>query len=309
MAKFNIITNLTNGAGLQRDYLMLRGLLEQQGHSVVGSMFNDSNPTLRQHDVNIFLEVINPVYMRYARLNWIVPNSEWWFPEWDRQLGAVNLVLCKTPDCFDIWRNKMGTRAVYTGWEANDFYRPEVERQPTFLHMSRNSENKGTDLVAQAWRQFRIPYKLLMVGRKDGIMEQCRGIENVTWMSELSEQAFIQHMNQATFHIAPTRYEGFGMWIHEAIGCGGVVLTTDAPPMNQFNGVARELLIPVARTQPRLIAKFNFVTPDAIYARVMQAAALPPARITELRAQARAAFLADREFFRGMIASLAAEGL
>jgi hypothetical protein len=305
VAKFNIVTNLTNGAGLQRDYLMLRAKLEALGHTVNGTQFNDTYPTYRQHDVNIFLEVVNPAHIPYARKQWLVPNSEWWFPEWDRYVPGAALVLCKTPDAFSIWQQRAGSRAVYTGWESNDFYRPEIARKPMFLHMSRNSENKGTEFIAQAWRTHNLPYPLSIVGRKEEVMRQCAGIANVTLLKELTEDLFIQYMNTATFHVAPTRYEGFGMWIHEAIGCGGVVLTTNAPPMNQFNGVARDLLVPVARTQPRLAARFNFVDPNGLAAAVHKAAALPPERIAEISKAARAAFLADNAFFNDMITSLA----
>lgn len=304
MASFTIITNLTNGAGLQRDYLLMRERLEALGHTVTGEMFNAANPTFRHCDVNIFLEVVRPEHMRFARKNWVVPNSEWWFDCWDPCLRAMDLVLCKTPDCFDIWQRKVGAKAVYTGWEANDFYRPEINKRPSFIHFSRNSENKGTEFIMQAWRKYALPYPLLTVGRKDGVVQQCQGIANVTHRTELPEEDFINAMNSFLFHLAPTRYEGFGMWIHEALGCGGVVLTTDAPPMNQFSGVAPELLIPVARSVPRLIAKFNFVSPEAVAEAVHAAAALPATRIAEISAAARAAFLADNDFFRGMITSL-----
>jgi hypothetical protein len=131
------------------------------------------------------------------------------------------------------------------------------------------------------------------------------GIPNLTHKPELREEDFIQHMNSHLFHLAPTRYEGFGMWIHEAIGCGGIVLTTDAPPMNQFNGVPSNLLIPVARTQPRLIAKFNFVSPNGVAQAVRKAAAMYPDELTNLSKKARAAFLTDNAFFNDMLTTLA----
>lgn len=308
MTSFNIITNTTNGAGLQRDYLMLKGKLEALGHKVTGTLFNETYPTYRHHDVNVFLEVVNPQHIPYATKQWLVPNSEWWFPEWDRYLPGAALVLCKTPDAFNIWQRKVGNRAVYTGWEANDFYQPDTKKQPRFLHMSRNSENKGTEAIVRAWRDNQLP-PLLVVGRRPEVVKMCQGVPNLTHLHELSEEMFIRHMNEALYHVAPTRYEGFGMWIHEALGCGGIVITTDAPPMNQFNGIARALLAPVERKEKRLEAAFNFVNPNGLAAIVRRAASMPPHIVDEVSRAARTAFLDDNAFFSGMLKSLAERAL
>lgn len=305
MSSFNIVTNIVNGAGLQRDYLLLRGLLESYGHQVTGTMFNDANPTFRQHDVNIFLEVIRPEHMRFARRNWVMPNSEWWYPEWEPCLRGMELVLCKTPDAYAIWNAKVGQRAVYTGFESNDFYRPDVKRVPEFLHMAGKSETKNTAAVMAAWRNYNLPYKLTAVAFKPEIVKLCTGVPNVMHVERYTDEQVIQKMNECIFHIMPSKYEGFGHYIHEAIGCGGVVVTTDAAPMNQFGGIPKEVLIPVASVQPRLAARFNLVSADHIAQQVHRAARMTPERIAEIHTQGRAAFLTERNFFRNVFQSIA----
>ena len=302
MAKsFNVITNITNGAGLQRDYELVRDLLERAGHKVTGTMFNSPNPTFRRHDVNIFLEVVTPQWIQWAGENWIVPNTEWWYPVWDPFLPRMNRVLCKTQDCLRHWQKKAGPhRCKFIGWEAKDFFCESISRRRAFLHLACNSENKGTVPIAMAWRYHKLPYPLYITGTKTEVIKACAGIPNVVHMQRAQCDMIIQLMNECAFYLAPTRYEGYGMAIHEAIGCGSVVATTNAPPMNEFNGIARDLLIPVVAKNARLKAGafFNEVDFNGVAAAVEKAAQLTDAQIADLSAQARAAFLADRAFFR-----------
>lgn len=305
---FNIITNLTNGAGLQRDYELLKRLLESYGHKVTGTMFNAVAPTFRRHDVNIFLEVVTPQWIQYASENWIVPNTEWWYPCWDPFLPRINKVLLKTQDALRLWIKKIGPqRCRFIGFESNDFYVPDIPRQPIFLHMAGKSETKNTMAVTAAWRHEKLPYPLVAVAFKPEIVRLCQNIPNVTHVERYTDAEVIQAMNECRFHIMPSKYEGFGHYIHEAVGCGGIVITTDAPPMNEFDGIGRELLIPVERKLPRLKAGavFNEVSPRAVADAVHKAAALSEERIAEIATAARAAFLADREYFRAQFKELA----
>jgi glycosyltransferase involved in cell wall biosynthesis len=296
---FNLITNLNNGAGLQRDAELLRGLLESHGHRVIGTMFNDPRPVFKQHDVNIFLEVVTPAWVPYAHENWIIPNSEWWYPTWDYVLPQVNRVLCKTQDCYRLWTKKVPpARCVFIGFESHDLYNPTTPRKPAFLHMAGKSETKNTAAVMEAWKRHSLPYPLTVVAFKPDIVAVCENVPNVTHITRLSDAEVAAYMNEFEFHVMPSKYEGFGHYIHEAIGCGGIVITTDAPPMNEFNGIPKELLIPVERRERRLEAFFNLVHPSQIAAKVHAAARLSPERKAEIHARGREAFLADRAAFR-----------
>lgn len=301
--KYTIITNLDNGAGLQRDYLMLKERLEALGHEVRGEQFNSINPTHRHCDINVFLEVVTPSHVQYARENWLVPNCEWYFPCWDGLLPRFNKVLCKTKDAQRIWERKTPGKAVFTGWEANDFYKPEIERKREFLHLARNSENKGSEHIIETWKRHPMPYPLTIVARKPDVVRIARGVPGINLIEELSEDALITKMNECRFHLAPTRYEGFGMWIHEAIGVGATVITTDAPPMNEFAGIA--ITVPVQRSEPRLLARFNHVDHLGLAGAIHKAARLDNQELAEIHSNARAAFLTDRKFFRQKIKELA----
>ena len=299
MKTFNIITNLVNGAGLQQDYALIRGLLESYGHKVNGVMSTVNRFGIPPADINIFLEHIVPYAMHCAKEQWVFPNSEWWYSTWDRHLPYFAKILCKTRDCYEIWSKKVPpANLVYTGFESNDYYRPEIVRLPVFLHLAGLSVSKNTQAVAEAWRKYALPYPLLVVSQRDEIARHCQGIKNVTLVARLSHEEVIAKMNECTFHLNPSMYEGFGHYIHEALSCGGVVITTDAPPMNSFAGIRRELLIPVASRTPSHEAFFNFVDPKDVAEAVHRAAAMSREQLDRNLTQTRSAFLSERDRFR-----------
>ena len=80
--RFNVISNLTNGIGLQRDYELLKAELERRGHVVRGVQFNAARE-VKVAEVNVFLETVRKEFFQYAARQWVVPNPEWWGQPWD----------------------------------------------------------------------------------------------------------------------------------------------------------------------------------------------------------------------------------
>jgi len=310
--RYNVISNIHNGAGLQRDFGILRWFLTGCGHQVEGIMF-DQKPPYPKADVNIWLEILPAPHLGLtaqafdaAPRNWVIPNPEWWYAEeWDKYLHRIDKVLAKTRDCERIFVRKLGSaRVAFIGFESFDLYQPQVERKLASLHMAGKSKTKSTAAVTEAWRRFALPYKLTVVAYKPTIAALCQGIPNVTHIVRVDDEKLSELMNSHLFHVMPSKYEGFGHYIHEAIGCGGLVLTTDAPPTNEFNGIAPELRIPVCEYRPMRSAMSHLVSADSVAETVRTAARLPLERVQQIRKSARAAFLSDREAFRAAFGAL-----
>src|SRR5882672_8394134 len=95
-----IATNI-NGKGLEVDYRLLRELLEEWGHIVVGHQYDIPLPEteVTPFDLGIWLEVINE-HLVPAASRWIIfPNPEWTKPEFVRPIQRIcEKVLAKTRD-------------------------------------------------------------------------------------------------------------------------------------------------------------------------------------------------------------------
>lgn len=303
----NIISNIANGAGLQKDCELLAALLEKMGHKYRLIPYDRPHQGISyQADINLFVEVLVPYLMNNAPVNWLMPNSEWWDGYSESGLPRINLALCKTHDCETIWNKKLGGRTYYTGFEAADLSNgvPVLNKDAAFLHLAGNSGTKNTEAVINCWRQYSPPHPITIVARDPAIRVLCLGVPNVKYEQRLADSHVSHAINQFRFHLMPSEYEGYGQGMHEALGCGGIVITTNAPPMTEFPGVPAELMVPSSGTHIRRVATCHSVTADGVYDSVMKAAALTPNRLCELSAAARSGFESERDAFRARFARL-----
>lgn len=275
--RFNLVTHLSNGAGLQRDYEMLRAELERRGHEVQGLHFKEAIEVPPQADINVFLEVVVPSLFSCARQNWCVPNPEWWYRQWP--LDCWDLVLTKTQDATRIFRRLVGDRCEYLGWQARDVYDPSVPRQRAFLHVAGKSRSKNTPAVLAGAKQAGVPVTVIAEGHQQRV----------------SDEELAQLQNTHLFCLLPSAYEGYGHSLHEAYGCGQVVLTTDAAPMNE-TGPA--ILIPPQHRRTHHCGVLHEVSGKAVAHAIRHALALSDDEIATMSQEIRAAFAFQRAQFQ-----------
>jgi hypothetical protein len=287
--RFNIISNIDNGHGLQRDYEILRGLLEDAGHQVNGVRY-DRMRSAQKADVNMFLEMALPVFDASAE-NWLIPNPEWFYSHYAPNLGGYSRVLCKTKDALEIFK-RLTPCAEYLGFESTDHYRPEIKRERRFLHVAGKSPHKGTAAIVEAWRSFNIPYPLTIISSKAESV--CS--KNVRVLRRVSDSEFIDLLNSHLFHLCPSQYEGWGHCLHEGLGVGAAVLTTDAPPMSDF--VDNNCAISCKKKGEHFLAPLYEASPEAIAEKVECLMSLSDKAVSGIGAKNRKRFLESRFKFR-----------
>jgi hypothetical protein len=298
---FNIISNLNNQAGLQRDYELLRSLLESYGHSVRGIMFNDINDNARA-DVNIFLETLAHRCVPYGGQNWIVPNPEWFGIGWQGIVSGFTGILAKTQDAMRLFAamyHGHGPRLLYSSWESPDLYDPTIPRTPHFLHVAGNSQTKNTPSVIHAWSQGQIPANLTILAR----WYNDPHIPGVRVINRASDEDFKVLVNSHQFHLCPSMYEGFGHSLNEAMGVGATVISLNAPPMNEF-GITPELMVPSVGTRNYNCGVLHTAAPLHILERALWVLRTSEEWRQKTAEAHRAGFLARREHFRRTILEL-----
>jgi hypothetical protein len=296
--KWNIISNISNQAGLEIHCRVLHDLLVSLGHEVSLVQFNEARG-IRRADRNLFVELVVPELFHFAREQWIMPHLEWWFPQWRRHLPAFRYVLCATRHCQQHFERQVGSRAVYIGFEARDLLDSTIERRQQFLHAAGKSRNKNTEAVIAAWRGKEIPAKLIILaqnyhGRAD----------NVEFHGRVPDEELRRLMNESLFHLMPSQYEGYGHSLHEAEGVGAVILTMNMAPMNEISHHS-QLLIEPDRFAKQQSATIGITTGARVVMAVEHALAIPEEDLVDIRAASREHFVSDRDVFRARFAELA----
>jgi glycosyltransferase involved in cell wall biosynthesis len=107
---------------------------------------------------------------------------------------------------------------------------------------------KSTDLVFTTFQQLSHKYKdiTMLVNSQCGEQEhsQLRNVERVTIQRKDLPEAIDSYRN-GKICVFPSRREGLGLPILEAMSCGLPVITTDAPPMNEWFPEDYPLLVKV----------------------------------------------------------------
>lgn len=265
----NLISN-DNGVGLSRDVQLLKSIIKNCGHLPVVSKWNSKHTGT--HDINFHIELVNPEWLKTSPINILIPNPEWYYPRWNQNLKSFTEVWCKSYHAVEIFQ-ALKAKAIYTGWLSVDRNQPETIRKTKFLHLKGKSPLKGTMAVLQAWTKNPDFPELVVVTANPIKLKPLP--KNITIMEgRFSEGEINQFMNECQFHICPSEAEGYGYYISEAMSCGGIVLTTDAPPMNEMVQPGIGITIPYQNKRQTNAGTRYFATPKDIAEAVRLALAL-----------------------------------
>jgi len=288
--KFNLISNLTNGVGLQVEFDLLRRELDALGHQVQGVQFNAKPLRVQKADVNLFLEVVVPQIFPAAPKNWVAPHPEWWFADWDRH--PFDLVLAKTRDTERIFRARVGDRCQYVGWTSRDLYNATIPRQRRFLHVSGKSQMKNTATVIAGCQHAGVP--LTVIGEHTGQLRR-----------RVSDADLKVLMNSHFCQVMPSAYEGYGHVLHEAQGCGQIIITTDAPPMNELKPA---VLIPSIHQVAHHAGMLHKVSVSDVAHAVRKVLDWTTEEVQTYHDKARMQYLRDQQAFRHTLVELVGHG-
>lgn len=263
-----------------------------------------------QFDVNFFIESVFPEYLPTGRVNCLFVNQEWFRDENLAHLPRIDLLLCKTPSGVEAFRG-LPVVCRDVAFTSPDKFMPSFVRRGPIrcLHLSGQSAVKGTEAVVEAWSRHPEWPELTVIrrARRYGGDEAppLPSLPNVKYETDyVPENRLRELQNECEVHVIPSQAEGYGHVIGEAMSCGAVVVTTNAPPMNELVAPDRGVLIRVARSEPMRRSMRNYIDVSDLEANLNRVFAMPADRRAELSRNARAWYEAQDARFMKSIQSL-----
>ena len=228
-------------------YRLLRVLNKNMFLPILSLFCKNSAPTM-----NIFLEHIDPYYLPQGQINCIMPNPEFCKDTDIKLLPKMDYVLCKTHFTEKIF-SSFSPPTYFTGFTSQDCLDSKVtSKSETFFHLAGRSLKKGTKLLTELWSKHP-DWPNLTVVLNPQVHEKtiCCTAKNISYIFKYLDQASLQTLqNKNLFHLCPSEAEGFGHYIVEAMSCGAITLTTDAPPMNELVTHDRGVLVKYKSKSP-----------------------------------------------------------
>ena len=287
------IVGRNNRYGLTRDAEILRQGLESVG--VQAAVFDKRKRALmdrlRRRKVAgmvVHLERIHPAWLGAASRHVLIPNQERFPKRHIGRLRRVDRVLAKTQHAREIFAG-LGVDSACLGFTSPDRYDPAVPRDwKRFFHLAGGSTLKGTGDILTLWDAHPEWPELVLVQKQANAPASVPS--NVTLLCGYLDDAELKRLQNACgVHLCPSRSEGWGHNIVEAMSCGAVVVTTDAPPMNEHVAPDCGVLVPTSRSEPRHLGRNFFVDYHALEAAITRLVTESPdaARLLGIKSRER----------------------
>jgi len=265
-------------------------------------------------DVNIFAERIWPLWIPFARRNFLIPNPEWLAAEDLKHLSSMDMLMCKTREAMaGLHQVHQNTR--FLGFTSQDIFEEKLAASHPLsaLHVAGRSPYKGTDEVLSIWLRHPEWPQLTVVRRP---LDATESLPLVDWRAKnvrvlsgyLTEPDLRDLQRQSPIHICPSSVEGFGHSIVEAMAVGAVVITTNGPPMNEIVSGDRGVLLEATRGAKIGMGTHYHVSEDALESSIATLLTLGHRRLEEFGKAARDWFLRNDTEFKLRFARLLSSG-
>ena len=307
IVKYLIVSRM-NRFGLEQDVRILRDALAAIGIDAATARPRERGwlDILKRRtaaDRIIHVERVHWRWLGAAREHFVIPNQERIPPRILRILRRVDHVLVKTHDAESIFSG-LGLPTTLLGFTSQDCQLPGVEKDwSRCLHIVGRSTMKGTEEVVAAWARHPDWPELVIV--EDPSRPQRSVPDNVTLLNRYMDEDELRALqNGCGIHLCPSRSEGWGHYIHEAMSCGAVVITTDAPPMNEFIDETTGILVPPSRSESRHLGQCYFVNEAELERRIESVLAMSGEAKVRMGAAARRRYEEVDHLFQGRIAGV-----
>ncbi|MBT8037054.1 MAG: glycosyltransferase [Verrucomicrobiae bacterium] len=299
--KINIIAR-TNGVGLDRDVDLIHSALTAAGFEVTVSHCRGISPLRTlfpgtpRFDANIFLERVFPRWFGTAKTNLLIPNQERFPHRHLKHLRHIDHILCKSRHAEEIFQG-LGYSTHFTAFTSSDLLDASIEPDyQSFFHLAGRSTLKGTETILKLWKKHPEWPTLTVVQCKENAPESVP--KNVCLVTDYIPHEEIKALlNSHGVHLCTSLSEGWGHYIVEAMSCRAVVVTTDAPPMNELITPARGIPVPYHHSEPRHLGTNFHIDPDKLEKNIQDLLLMTPEQKQSYGAHARLWFEEnDREF-------------
>ena len=126
---------------------------------------------------------------------------------------------------------------------------------PYFLCTATLEPRKNIELLIEAFNDFKektaLPYQLVLIGKKGWKAEPIfKAIENSPFKKDILLPGYVPKEDLPVFYsmaeifIYPSKYEGFGLPILEAMACGTPIITSNISSLPEVGGTAAEYFSP-----------------------------------------------------------------
>lgn len=242
--RVNLICNHQPQTGLNQDVAILRGILSAVfDKNIEIGRVHHLQPECPEADVNIFLEVINPVLFPYAKRNVWIPNQEWTYKTWEPYLHMVNEIWVKTHEAYRIFSKLTPTHVRYIGWTSIDKIQPAKKNYHKAIVPVGKNIYRNPKPIFQAYMRLQstkpgvyscLPELHVVYSPQAITISVPTSIrDKVTLHETLKEKEYDTLLQECGLCICMSLTEGFGHAVNEAMSAGCNLILSPIYPFTE----------------------------------------------------------------------------
>ena len=200
-------------------------------------------------DIIIFNEEHNVVTVnRVKKLGYFVgAYIDYYKKDTVKDFKVYDFLLCNTKRHYSVFKDF--DNALYIPWGTDvNLFKPSLKKNSitsnespiVFFHSAGwggVNLRKGTDLLVKAFQNVTGNVKLIIhsqapLSKYGTIGQMIRQNESIEFLTETVSAPGLYYLGDV--FVYPTRLEGIGLSVSEALSCGIPVITTNVPPLSEF---------------------------------------------------------------------------
>ncbi|MEI6264462.1 MAG: glycosyltransferase [Sphingobacteriia bacterium] len=250
-----------------------------------------------KYRIFIFLENIPNVWLGLSSKIIFIPNQEWMRKNTLSQLAACNEIWCKSEYAKNIFSHFFDN-CKYIGFISKDMYLTNVQKNySSFIHIAGRSHLKGTEAILKLWKKHPEFPSLTIVSTNKN-WKKDHPLPNVIFITHFIDSNQLKNeMNQNGIHLCISEAEGFGLYIAEALSCKSVIITTNAPPMNELVNDHTGVLVNTIGSEKHGFGERFYIDQKDLEEKVLSVLAFNEAKKAAIGEAARTSFLEKKSAF------------
>ncbi len=238
----------------------------------------------------------------------LIPNPEWISPLTGERVSQMTEIWHKTHySKLAIQTAFPEKEHVYIGFTSIEPMRI-AKNNRNFAHFKGKSVTRNSEKILNIWYRRRdLPELKLQFFTNALEADFFVFPEWLTWknihvkMGNVSDDAYFEELSGVGVHLCTSEVEGFGHYINESRAMGALIITTDAPPMNELVDSQSGILIsPISTTQMSLGTRY-LISEEGIEQAINRAINMSEEEFLLIKQNARERFFKDRQDFLARI--------
>ncbi len=309
----------SHSKGLQSDAKVIQDAIGHDLVRVLSYPFQATEASIETNNAQLKFEPLSDVALFIERTfehknfdqyskRILIPNIEW-FTSLERKRAFTTVT--------DFWHKShfslnslqkiyQEKEHIYIGFTSSKmkYLPPDYE---SFAHFAGKANTRHSQEIINIWFENTDLPQLTFQSYQSGISLPVwiKAKENLrVFLAFLDQDEYENEFIKHGVHLCTSQMEGFGHYMNEARSIGALILTLDAPPMNELIDRSSGILIPITRSESHGYGTRYFASSDAIKQRIMQVKEMSIQERAALGANAKIRYENERDFFLQKLKSL-----